>query len=570
MQLRKQPEHGTPIKLPKMPKLPGGTPENRSDIEWRSHRISYDWKAFNPEQLLIMEDYWDEFIALYDSLLPSRYRKNPKSFKGINLGTFNGSFQKAWVRLGYNMYGVELKDTVNELKEYNCEGEQDSFFNLSNISENTFDFTVMDRAYFLVVNQGYEFDEDSDQYKELASSSGDSFQKTESDESYKNPDRGYQKPPFFDKIFKVLKNDGVFLGIFYQHWPSTVIRELFTYGKVTLWPISRAVPFLAICIDRREKPTLFLEPEDIVEGFREEFQSNDIDEALSSFSSHPYIGKLQVHSSSLVKFHYLLTNEIITFDIKTLTIKEKTIPLNDPLADEFFRQKDDIVYLRGPKKDNDKCLAVLLDKTFIGSPSSQEPFIKEILQYSDFVVSPGSKRNSMSVGANWGLIAESINENTNISNVYVLVGNALIDSVVRHRSNRPRVKIEVSLSNTVSLISRITENEFKPIIILPPSIKFIGMPDIQIEVFNTFRQTYLDYSHKNNLQIIDLDEIFLSLNLNTNYTEAWSNNKFQSALLKKIFASMEIKQKFNFYQITPVFLRKARFYLHLLWSWLCR
>ncbi|MEI9931633.1 MAG: hypothetical protein WDM89_14110 [Rhizomicrobium sp.] len=41
--------------------------------------------------------------------MPDRFARERTRLTGINIGTFTGTFQKAWMRLGYGMYGIELQ-----------------------------------------------------------------------------------------------------------------------------------------------------------------------------------------------------------------------------------------------------------------------------------------------------------------------------------------------------------------------------------------------------------------------------------------------------------------------------
>ncbi len=89
----------------------------------------------------------DEATAQLASLLPDRLQRDPARWSGINLGTFNGTFQKAWMRRGYTMAGIELAEgTADELHAYGCEGHTDSIYDSSTIAAGRFDFGVLDRV----------------------------------------------------------------------------------------------------------------------------------------------------------------------------------------------------------------------------------------------------------------------------------------------------------------------------------------------------------------------------------------------------------------------------------------
>jgi len=174
-------------------------------------RRKYDWTLYTPEALEIVEGHWDEITALLASFLPERLQQPSAAIRGINLGTFNGAFQKAWMRRGYSMYGVEIASVIDELHAYGCEGHQDNIFTLPKIADGTFDFGVLDRV---ICNEGFY--------------------------STKDPTSGVEAkgvPPFFKAIVRILKPGGSLIGILYGWYTRLVIEELASYGSLKLWPV---------------------------------------------------------------------------------------------------------------------------------------------------------------------------------------------------------------------------------------------------------------------------------------------------------------------------------------------
>jgi hypothetical protein len=191
------------------------------------NRYFYDWTVFTPEGLVAAERYWDEATAQLASLLPERLRRDTARRTGINLGTFNGTFQKAWMRRGYAMYGIELADTADELHAYGCEGHRDSIYELTSIADHRFDFGVLDR----VLCQKPFFEDRAQKKRTLGS-----------------------MPPAFKSIRRILKDDGAFVGVLYDWYDSEIVAELASMGGLTLWP--HKAGRLAFCVDLSEPPTV--------------------------------------------------------------------------------------------------------------------------------------------------------------------------------------------------------------------------------------------------------------------------------------------------------------------------
>jgi hypothetical protein len=207
----------------------------------RTWRKVYDWKAYTPEGRALMEDYWSTFVeGGLARFLPENLQRDRHQHRGINLGTFNGSYQKAWMRAGYPMYGVELADSIDELHEYGCEGHQDNFFDMLSIDEESFDFAVLDRS---ICTKGFY-----DYY----------------DRRFEEPDSRPgglgQIPRLFDRIFRIIRPGGALIGILYAHYTETITGELARRGSMTIWPVSQGC--LAFRVVKDHQLTHFPRPED--------------------------------------------------------------------------------------------------------------------------------------------------------------------------------------------------------------------------------------------------------------------------------------------------------------------
>jgi SAM-dependent methyltransferase len=190
------------------------------------NRYFYDWTVFAPDGLVEAERYWDQATAQLASLLPERFLRDSAGWSGINLGTFNGTFQKAWMRRGYSMYGIELADALDDLHAYGCEGHTDSIYDLSTIASGRFDFGVLDR----VLCQEHVYD----------------------DRIRKKHELGHM-PPLFKSIRRILKDGGAFIGVLYDWYDGDVVAELASMGGLTLWP--HKAGRLAFCVDLAEPAT---------------------------------------------------------------------------------------------------------------------------------------------------------------------------------------------------------------------------------------------------------------------------------------------------------------------------
>lgn len=202
--------------------------------------IRYDWTPWDEQQLRAMEVLWDEWASFYKRFVPAGLSR------GVNLGTHNGAIQKALQRVGYDMYGVEYTDHLDQLHAYGCRGERGNFFNMPQIETDRFDFAIIDRA--LCSNR-------------LQSWQGPEGQSTEKHmiDYYTDVD-GQEKrsgPPFFDEAERIVRPGGVLVVSFRAYVSRLWIDDLAARGH------------LAIALDNRKYPyficTLFVgtQPEPI-------------------------------------------------------------------------------------------------------------------------------------------------------------------------------------------------------------------------------------------------------------------------------------------------------------------
>jgi len=215
---------------PQFPDFPAGyyNPARLQD-PLRARNASFDWTVFTPEGRSHAETYWDEAAAVLASLLPVRYATGRGDIHGVNVGTFTGAYQKAWMRRGYSMFGVEKEDVIDDLHAYGCDGNRDDAFELASIASARFDFAVLDRVY---CRQPF-------------------YERFEV-----NAARGLRA--YFGNIRRVLKPGGAFIGVLYDWYTKTVVSELAAMGGLTLWPMKSHC--LAFQVDLAHGPTAIPEP----------------------------------------------------------------------------------------------------------------------------------------------------------------------------------------------------------------------------------------------------------------------------------------------------------------------
>jgi hypothetical protein len=225
-------EIGAPLSFPEFPKF---KPEHF--VEHPNHNVAerhmpnvtfnfrhkYDWTIYSESGLRIAERYWADGVAFYRGLLPARFRHS-SSLDAINLGTFNGSYQKAWMRAGYSMYGVEKADVIEELHRHGCAGHRDDVLTMRDVPDNTFDFGVLDRVFCT-----------------------------------RNFHDWIRDRACFANIMRVIKFDGALTGMLYDWYTGRIISELASYGALTLWPLANS-GYCVFTVDRALPPSAILDP----------------------------------------------------------------------------------------------------------------------------------------------------------------------------------------------------------------------------------------------------------------------------------------------------------------------
>jgi hypothetical protein len=260
----------SPIKIgpqlvwPRFPDFPAHYYKaERMQLPMRANRYFYDWTAFTPEGLPHAEAHWQLGTELLASLLPERFAVNPRQWSGINFGTFTGAYQKAWMRRGYTMYGIELQNVIDDLNAYGCEGRCENVYDLSTIADARFDFGVLDRVFC----------------------QRDFYEKFEA----RARKRGNAAQSHFANIKRVLKGSGAFIGVLYDWFSPPIVAELAGLGGLKLWPMN--MDRVAFCVD------LSLPATDIPNPLQENFGS-------------PCFVDVQIGGQATKLF--LPTNEIVT------------------------------------------------------------------------------------------------------------------------------------------------------------------------------------------------------------------------------------------------------------------
>ncbi len=274
----------------------------RGDVH-RFPRASYDHTLYTADELVIMEKKWDRLVeAFQTNLLPERYQSVPSAFHGINFGTNNGGYQRAWMRLGYQMFGVEWVDVVKELEAYGCKGITASYFDLHAIETGTYDFGVLDRSLF--------------NSNAMAARS-----------SARCADGTY-----FSEMRRVLKKDGALIGILYQNWTAEGLNELASLGYLTFKPVQgKSHPFLAFTVDFSRPPLALPDLEAAVQSLTAETA-----ERFSVMNSLFYV--LDSGESKMTAL-YIPTNEIIDLDRIAAGWRVTSRVWWDLRKQEFFRHK---------------------------------------------------------------------------------------------------------------------------------------------------------------------------------------------------------------------------------------
>ena len=408
--------------LPKAPLKKVGSPAYPKEEEWRKDRKSYDWTIYDARQLAIMEAYWTRCVSLYLSFLPKRFAEAPEKYYGINSGTFNGAFQKAWMRLGLRMYGIEYCDISEELHAYGCEGEQGDFFLLDHIAPGTFDFAILDRAMFNKPDQAFAWNEEANRYVERTA------------ERHAKMRHKISTPPYFDSMLATVKKDGAFLTILYTNWPEQALRELYAAGAVTLRREVRNRPYLCVMVDRSQPP----EPFPTVEDAAALLGGHKLESALSIAESDQTIGKVSEWGTNRLKFHHLPTNHLVEMNLTTGVILSDEIYLNDPDVVPFLEEEGDLAKVTGNAGTTDGLPAIfLLDRKLTGKIQGFVRRMRKRATQRPLYFHSGIVDGSRSLPAALPRVVNQLEGNQELSDAEVIIGVGDRDCMPNLRAGRP-------------------------------------------------------------------------------------------------------------------------------------
>jgi hypothetical protein len=440
---RSKPSPPLSIQFPPMPVAETGLPARPRQGAGLSYRGSFDWTIWDQRQLPIMESYWLDFVKLFQSLLPARLRRDPDNYCGINLGTFNGAFQKAWMRLGYHMYGIELADVVDELHKYGCAGERDSFFRLSHVESASYDFAVMDRCLFNKPRNAFNYDRAVARYTERVSKVDRS----------KNWRAG---PPYFRQVFRVLKTDGVFLAVLYKYWPEQAIRELYAEGEATLVVAKSNQPYLCVVVDRSKPATAFPTVEVTARALR-----GGAADALAKAKNDRTIGKIAAQSDGTVKFHHLPTNRLVVLNPRTGEVTADLLVLNDASASGFWSAEPELRRVIG--RNTDSTSVVVLDRTITGRKFQ---IFETIASRSTSLLCGDLARGSLSLSTIGPKLLEAAGQ---IRDARVVVDVGEFDVQIMERNLKPRVDVKHAEAMLTELVAKLDAAGARTAILLPPA-----------------------------------------------------------------------------------------------------
>jgi hypothetical protein len=491
--------HGEWFALPRPPKLVRGQADEANALKWRGYRGSYDWKSYTAEQLPVMEAYWDACVRKLQLLLPQRLRADPTRVRGINLGTFNGAFQKAWMRLGYEMYGIEVTDVISELHEYGCSGERANFFNLENISDDQFDFAIMDRALFLKPRHAFFFDDQAGLYRELGEQmpdgSGPVVRQKQQDNTC--------IPPFFDEVFRVLKRDAAFAAIFYPYWSEAAMRELYCYGRVTFHPVQRRHPYLGISVDRAGTPTPFPEIEDTVQ----QAVVDSCSETVDRLSLDPAVSRVKSYANNIIRFHHIPTNNIVDLGAQRPRNRLAKTIVNVPDAKKFFFHTGEILehspsIWGGHRQD----IALLLDRSLTGKLSERNIFLRQAGKVGNVVAHTGLDKGSKSLDVTWSDITEYFDDVAERRPVKIVLGHVIWDGVINRRSDKPRVPVSKCMGTLRTVIQEAQSHGYEIGVLFPPQPSATAEEPIQHQCLADFRDALTQLVAEFAVDAIDLND----------------------------------------------------------------
>ncbi len=195
--------------------------------------MRYDWTPWSDEQLQVMEAKWDEWAQFYNQFLDDGFTS------GINLGTHNGAIQKAFERLGYQMYGIEYTDHIEELHAYGCRGERGNFFDMPQIRTEEYDFAIVDRA--LCSNMRTSWHSVSDEIVEK--------ERIEILSGINGKMDNYG-PPFFSEVSRIVKENGIIIVSFRTYMSRPWIDDISSIGQTFIGIDDRKNPYY-VCVVRK-------------------------------------------------------------------------------------------------------------------------------------------------------------------------------------------------------------------------------------------------------------------------------------------------------------------------------
>ncbi len=188
--------------------------------------MQYDWTPWDDSQLREMERKWDEWAAVYRLFIPQFCKL------GINLGTHNGAIQKALQRSGFDMYGIECTDHIDELHRYGCRGERGNFFRMPQIANDSYDFAIIDRALCNTREQSWDIIDGRSQEKDRIQIFTDLEGRDTRD-----------GPPFFDEAERIIRPGGVLIVSFRRFVSRLWIDDLAQRGALSVVIDDRKLPY---------------------------------------------------------------------------------------------------------------------------------------------------------------------------------------------------------------------------------------------------------------------------------------------------------------------------------------
>lgn len=493
----RQPAAGTILTVPSPPMDKVGVPAGLSATgSKRAQRTGYDWTAYSTEQLETMEGYWDEVVELYRSLLPERIAGNPVAHRGINLGTNNGAFQKAWMRAGFQMYGVELYgEFIPELHDYGCEGEQASFFDMSNIADATFDFAVMDRALANV-----PFAPDGQPLRgaaRLLYTDGDDGHYEMRRPTAEDAARSEEGPPYLRESFRILKPDGAFLGIFYPGWNEVLLAEMYAEGGTTLFPMSGVPPMLAAVTDRTAPVT----PRPTVADTWAGTAGLSGERVADRLRDDPLVGHVR-RSADSVDFHFLPTNEIVQRGDESGAITTEL----------WFNRAEKVGFFMGPVEleryqrrgsgRSGATVALVAEVGVHGGLSPDNILVKRLVNRVELVAASGLNRGLRSVESAWTAALDNVTDGD--GPVWAVLGPMLHDTFFSRTRPSPKLTPQEVVAGVVRMAERAETRGVRPLLVLPYEVRIDpGTGDAtagsaasqflvsQVDAFDRLRQAYL-------------------------------------------------------------------------------